>query len=279
MSYAPQRLLELQAYWRSNGGVSLGIVGDARHVRGYHLGRDRIYSDVGLGDRDYSVQVSCDRDGLTNAASAIDLGKLGGSYDKLRHFSVWLVRQCQSGNALYSQIREIIYSPDGISTLRYDRERGFASAPRTGEAEPHTNHTHISFYRCYEQTDKVQLFKPYFEGGDMLVVMSVEKFAKPIKWTVKAGTILSGYSPSRPGAPIKSVHFDRDSSASADAYVGVEYPSLPRDQWPTPRGYPFLRVVDGIFAGLLIAAAQVTLDDQPNPCQAWIDWLKTAPKE
>lgn len=165
MSYAPDSITKLAAYWRARKGVNLGIVGDTRHLKGYHLGKDRIYdgSGPGLGDRDYSVMTARDRAGLTNAASAIDLGKLNGGYLDLRKFSMWLVKRCQAGAPGTSDIREVIYSPDGKRILRYDRQRGRTSAPREGEADAsHAWHTHISWYRDAESRDKVGTFAPFF---------------------------------------------------------------------------------------------------------------------
>lgn len=177
MSVAPATLLDLQAYWVSQGGVSLGIVGNAVHCKGYHLGRDRIYGSCacrpknicvpGLGAADYSVQTARDRAGLSNAASAIDLGRLGGSLSNLYAFSRWLVERCRTNQPGTADIREVICSPDGTTVLRWDRERGHASAPRPGEAdESHLTHTHISYYRDSEDRDKRPVFAAYFaEGG------------------------------------------------------------------------------------------------------------------
>ena len=184
MSSAPRSLLDLQSYWIAQGGVSLGIVGNYVHCKGYHLGRDRIYGACacrpknicvpGLGARDYSVQTARDKAGLSNAAAAIDLGKLGGSLKNLYAFSSWLVERCRTNQPGTSDFREVIYSPDGKTVLRWDRERGHASAPRPGEADAsHLSHTHISFYRDSEARDKRPVFAPYFdEGGDMVPVLT-----------------------------------------------------------------------------------------------------------
>ena len=159
MSTSPLHLRRLRDYWVARGGVHLGIVGSmASHCRGYHLGRDRIYGPIacrrggvprpGQGDADYSVQAARDRAGLSNAASAIDLGRLGGSLPELYRFSRWLVERCRANAPGTDAIREIIYSPDGRTVLRWDRERGHTSAPRSGEGDnSHLTHTHLSFYR------------------------------------------------------------------------------------------------------------------------------------
>jgi hypothetical protein len=161
MSYAPAALNALARYWVAQHGVNLGIVGDSSHQdkgTSYHLGKDHLTLTA------YSRQTPRDRAGLTNAASAIDLGKLKASYGELRSFSSWLVQQCRKNAPGTADIREIIYSPDGRTVKRYDRERGFASAP---VAEPqlskdHLWHTHISFYRDSEKRDKTVIFRPYF---------------------------------------------------------------------------------------------------------------------
>jgi hypothetical protein len=164
MTYAPAPLAELAAYWTAQGGVSLGIVGNAAHTAGYHLGRDRIYdgSGPGLGDSDYSVKLARDRAGLTNAASAIDLGKLDGSLGELRAFSRWLVKHCTESAAARHDVREIIYSPDGVKVQRWSGvDNAIHSGAGNGD-DSHLTHTHISFYRDSEHRSKVELFAPYF---------------------------------------------------------------------------------------------------------------------
>ncbi|HSV93276.1 MAG TPA: hypothetical protein VLH81_09370 [Desulfobacterales bacterium] len=190
MTANPRTLRDLGAYWASQGGLNLGVVGSLRtHCRGYHLGRDRIYGPVacrpggvarpGLGDADYSVRTARDRAGLSNAASAIDLGRLDGSLEQLRAFSRWLVGRCRANRPGTSDIREVIYSPDGRSVLRWDRERGPSSAPRSGEADDsHLTHTHISFYRDSEGRDKRPLLAPYFRRK-LAAVSAASRAAAP----------------------------------------------------------------------------------------------------
>lgn len=181
MSYAPDSLRELQTAmrgWTGLSPISLGIVGDTRHTRGYHLGKDRIYdgSGPGIGAMDYSVKTSRDIAGLTNAASAMDIG----NFAKLRAMSKWLVLQCQQNAPGTRDIREIIYTPDGSTVLRYDRQRGYNSTPRPGEADnSHLTHTHISWYRDSEERDKVALFARYFgsaAGDEIVKTFNVPEF-------------------------------------------------------------------------------------------------------
>jgi len=172
MSYKPASLQALEALWSANGGVNLGVVGNQRHCAGYHLGRDRIYGpcactldgscEPGLGDADYSVKATRDRLGLTNAASAIDFGKLGGSLANLYAFSAWLVGRCQAKAAGSSDVREIIYSPDGVKVQRYSGLDGLIhTGPGNGDLS-HKGHTHVSYLRDSELRDKRPLIAPYF---------------------------------------------------------------------------------------------------------------------
>jgi len=169
VSFAPSSLTELGRYWIQHGGAMLGIVGDAAHTTGYHLGKDRIYDGTGpgLGDDDYSVRLTRDSKGLTNAASAIDLGKLDGTYARLYDFSRWLVTQCQNSAPGTQDIREIIYSPDGQRVQRYS---GVDGKIHTGEGNgdaSHRSHTHISYFRDSQDRAKVPVFAAYWEDDDM----------------------------------------------------------------------------------------------------------------
>ena len=160
VTYNPASLRALGAFWTAQGGVNLGVVGDTAHAAkgySYHLGADQ------LAPTAYSIKTARDKAGLTNAASAIDLGRLGGTLSGLRKFSAWLVAEAQKDEPGTADIREIIYTVDGKTVLRWDRERGYASPPRAGEADDsHLTHTHVSFYRDAEARDKRPVFAPYF---------------------------------------------------------------------------------------------------------------------
>jgi hypothetical protein len=164
MTFAPPSLVALGKYWRSQGGVLLGIVGDPAHASkgiSYHLGESQLTAKA------YSRVTTRDRAGLTEAASAIDLGRLDGNLTNLRAFSAWLVDQCQANAEGTRDIREVIYATTvkgTVKVVRYDREQGIQSEPDTGEADnSHLTHTHVSFYRDSQGRDKVGIFAPYFE--------------------------------------------------------------------------------------------------------------------
>lgn len=174
MTYAPQTLLDLADYWQGEGGVNLGIVGSmASHCKGYHLGRDRIFGPCacrpggdckpGLGDADYSVKWPRDLAGLTDAASAIDLGKLGGSLAALWDFSAWLARRAMAGDPTCSDIRDIIFwDPKRNVVVGWNALSPAGLIDGYGDAS-HKTHTHISFWRDSEGRDKRPAFRPYFE--------------------------------------------------------------------------------------------------------------------
>jgi hypothetical protein len=188
MTYSPPTIRELASVWTLNGGVNLGIVGDLAHIaRGvsYHLGEDRLIPGA------YSNQTARDRAGLTNAASALDLGHADKT--KLRKFSVWFVARCRMNEAGTRDVREVIYSPDGVKVLRWDRERGYASTPRTGEADDsHLTHTHISFYRDSETRSKTALFLPYFVTPPDTSTGGVIVNSYPVPKVPSVGTVTKG---------------------------------------------------------------------------------------
>lgn len=161
-TFNPPKLVELAALWTSHGGVNLGIKGDPRHAaRGvsYHLGKDDLL------DTAYSIQSARDRKGLTNAASAIDLGALEGSFPNLRAFSGWLVARCRADPAVRRDIREIIYTPDGTKVQRYSGiDNKIHTGPGNGDLS-HRTHTHISYFRDSETRDKLAPFQPFFVAG------------------------------------------------------------------------------------------------------------------
>jgi hypothetical protein len=180
MTFAPPSLLDARAYLKSRTGltsVELGITGDPDHAAkgtSYHLGKDQLTDDA------YSRRTARDRAGLSNAASALDIGM----FARLREMSVWLVGQCRANAPDTRDIREVIYSPDGKVVWRWDRERGVTSQPRTGEASnSHLTHTHVSWYRDSEFRDRTAVFRRFFEGDDMpLSNDDVDRIARRV-WT------------------------------------------------------------------------------------------------
>lgn len=164
MTYEPPTLLAVRAYLLPRTGlpaVSLGIVGGSSHTSGYHLGWDRLRAHLGAAD--YSVRESPRDANPTGAAMALDIGNFARPDGRsLRDLSMWLASQAAAGAPGTSDIREIIYSPDGRVVRRWDR----LAIRSTGDLS-HLSHTHISYHRDSEQRDKLPLFRRYFEGDDV----------------------------------------------------------------------------------------------------------------
>jgi hypothetical protein len=257
MTYAPASIQTLARYWTAHGGRNLGIVGDTRHrTRGtsYHLGRSQLTSDA------YSRITPRDRAGLSEAASALDLGALNGNLGQLRTFSRWFVERCRTNAPGTSDVREFIYSPDGIRVLRWDRERGVSSAPRTGEADnSHLGHSHISFYRDSQERSKVGLFSPYFvappdtsTGADDVRVVTVtnRRWPSPRRFKAKVAE-LRRFTATEELDPIPG--FYEGWAAGTTEIQGNE---------GVPHGVGFLELASGGSAGKYVLAAQVALEGE-----------------
>lgn len=170
-TYTPQTIRDLKNYLEAHGAViSIARFCEpktGRQYRGYHLGKSQIMKgDLSggcppSGTADYSIQTARDKAGLTEARAAIDI-QFGKA--RLRDFTRWAFNQARANAPGTQDWREVIGSTDGIKVLRWDRERGYDSLPRAGEADDsHLYHTHISFYRDSESREKVTAVKPYFE--------------------------------------------------------------------------------------------------------------------
>lgn len=164
MTFAPDSLADDRRFLMAHltftdGPGSVGIVGDDNHQQtgsSYHLGKSANKPDS------YSIVESPrDRKGLTEAASALDVGRfsvgIGGRTHNLRTFSVWLVDQCERGAADTLDIREVIYSPDGTTVKRWDRLKH-----RTTGDSGHRTHTHLSRFRDAQNRGFTPLFTRYF---------------------------------------------------------------------------------------------------------------------
>ena len=169
MTYAPDTLIAARRLLIDTvpglTGAEVGIVGDTAHAAtgtSYHLGKDQ------LATSSYSIVESPrDRNGLTNAASGLDIGEFAftrrGKTHNLRTFSAWLVGECKAGAADTKDIREVIYSLDGQTVKRWDR----LGRRSTGDSS-HRWHTHISYFRDSEKRDKTGLFRRYMTETGLL---------------------------------------------------------------------------------------------------------------
>lgn len=150
MTNAPDDLMAVRRYLLGAAGLSgdsVGIVAGPADASGggYHCGRSGL-SAIGHLTSDYSVRESGrDSGGLTDAASALDIGDFAAGGKTLRQLSAWLAARCAAGDPRTADIREIIYTPDGSTVRRWDR-LGIRS---TGDSS-HLYHTHLSFFRDSE---------------------------------------------------------------------------------------------------------------------------------
>ena len=154
MTYAPQTLLNARAYILDQTGLAsgaVGIVGDSAHTYGYHLGKDRLPSG------DYSTRTSRDQAGLTNAASALDIGNFGS----LWQLTEFLVAEARNGRL--PDVREIIGPLRDGRAYRWDHLDGW-TAVRRSAGDSHEWHIHASYYRDSEHRDKTGPFRAFFEG-------------------------------------------------------------------------------------------------------------------
>lgn len=182
MTYAPANLLALRSYLVGMGAPVLGIVGNpTTHRRGYHLGRDRIYSSTGAGDLDYSVRTTRDKAGLTNAAAAIDIGRHNRLIGLGRH--LLLLRP--------PDVRELIAErSDGSHLWRWDSVSGRVTG--FPESDELYHHLHISYFRDSEYRDKLAPFRAFYglpdTSTEVDVVYTIKGVPGPFPATVKAGT-------------------------------------------------------------------------------------------
>lgn len=154
MTYAPADLKQIQRYLRERTGLpwaSIGLTHQVPEGGGYHEGRDLLHAankcpDCPGGDYSYTESIR-DRRGLTDAASGLDLGDFDVVYKGVRRTRRDLTRflLARFDDPRARDIREIIYSLDGVTVRRRDRE-----GRRTNGDKSHTSHDHYSLYRDSE---------------------------------------------------------------------------------------------------------------------------------
>lgn len=156
----------------------VGTAGGPAHVAegtSYHLGKDQLK----MGKNPYSARTARDKAGLANpeTANLASAGDVDDDLDELRDMSVWIVGECRKPNPHPDtlDIREIIYSPDGVTVFTWDREQGQTSPPQRRGSASHKTHTHFSWYRDSGLRDKTGVFRRYFNrnntgGSDMIPI-------------------------------------------------------------------------------------------------------------
>lgn len=180
MSFAPKTLLALRAYLKTETGLAdneLGIVGDTAHRYGYHLGEDR------LPTGDYSARTARDIAGLSDAASATDVGM----FPRLPALTAYLVALGRAGEL--PDVRELIGPGADGRAYRWDSLSGWKPQPRD-VGDPHEWHLHISWYRDSEGRDKTAAFRAFFDGqGELMSEQELNQLLDKIHAvTVPGGT-------------------------------------------------------------------------------------------
>lgn len=194
MTFAPQPLLDARAYLKGRDADldnnEVGIVGGPSHIAAgtsYHLGADQL----DMSKNPYSARTARDKAGLAdpqirNAACALDVDD---DLNELRDMSSWIVQECRTGAADTLDIREVIWSPEGLTVWTWDREQGQGSAPQRRGDSSHLAHTHFSFYRDATRRDKTSIFRRYFDTHQGVNVMGDIPFNTDCEACIK-GTAL-----------------------------------------------------------------------------------------
>lgn len=153
MTNAPADLLGFRVGVQQRTGltaVEVGIVGDSAHAAtgGYHEGLTDL-TRAGVINTDYSVRLPRDKAGLTESASAFDIGyrwPRGGNAAWLR-FNNLFAADLRANHPALAAVRAINYSPDGTRKVRIDRENGWREQSTTDVVDIHT---HGEMYRDTE---------------------------------------------------------------------------------------------------------------------------------
>lgn len=183
MTYAPDDLLAVRKYLKPKTNLddnSLGIAGDTAHATtgGYHEGNDDLAAANRL-NTDYSKRESPrDRPG-TNAASAFDIGNFDHNGRNLRQLTQFIVAACKRNDSRCRDIREVIYTPNGVTVERWD-----ALGIRTTGDSSHLYHTHTSFFRDSEgrranPDNFMGLLTEFFEGKTQMTDVTAINVTDP----------------------------------------------------------------------------------------------------
>lgn len=287
MSYAPQSILDVARLWTAHGGSNLGIVGDTAHQGrpSYHNGKDVITRYGRTCANDYSICHPRDVAGLSDAASALDLGPGAAGFGALRDFTRRLGAAVVRGDPDTKDIRDVLGTDDGVTVRCWisPQVSGKTGTILTGCADSsHLTHTHISWFRDSRDHDLTPVFRRLLEQPaaapapqpptatsevEMIATVTVKPFPQPVHLAIPAGATVEGYDPARPGKPVVTRAFGSPTGTWADATVEVLWSGYPAGtEAPVPRGGPFLRVTEGVYKGLLVPASQVQWSPPPDPC-------------
>lgn len=159
MSVAPQSLIEVRRYIAEKAGLprSNMSIRAARSSHGFHAGKSEIFGPNGDGKKDYSVKDARNMLGLSEASSAIDI-KL--PQKTLRALTAFLVEAGKNGTAIFEVIGPDANGAATYYSVRTDWQPNHKLAPKS-----HEWHIHLGLYRDTEFTDRVAIFRPFFEAA------------------------------------------------------------------------------------------------------------------
>lgn len=235
MSYAPQNLLDVREYIQAHTGLSdndLGIVGDKYHTSGYHLGRDRLPAN------DYSNRLPRDKAGLTNAASASDIG----NFSQLRELTSFVLDRCRDGRM--TQIRAINGPWFDGRAYRWDSQNNWQAVIKP-RGDSHETHAHLEWWRDTEHQDKTWIFREFFEGDDAMFCRLGDKSEKVLAMQVmivdiggRVGTSADPYADCDGSyGPNTSAGLSAAVGGGGDYYGPWQYAALHRKHsLPGPKG-------------------------------------------
>lgn len=236
MTYAPDTLVAARNVMILHTDLSpleLGIVGDGSHTAkgtSYHLGASALAPGA------YSATSSRDRAGLSEAASALDIGQFAEGSANLRSLTAWLFDIWSDRHPLTRDIREIIGTIDGRTVIRVDAEDEWGESPSPGEADSsHLTHTHISMYRDAERRYSLRdLLALYWEEHMAITQSDVDLIVQGV-WARRLQQPAQVYDATRPPVAVDGVVTIEPLAASAaDATIAtldhaVAAQSLTRD--------------------------------------------------
>lgn len=246
MTQAPADLLELRSRIQARTGltaVELGIVGDSAHAAtgGYHEGRTDL-ERAGVVGSDYSTRLPRDRAGLTESASAIDIGaRWAAGRSVWLRFNAALVAALHANEPALAAVRAVNYTDANGATLRTDREHGWST-----ESNSDRDHTHVEWYRDTEGNRQasldrlVQLVDQVVAGGP---VAAPPPAGRPAPGPAIAFPLPSGYYFGPKSGPAYSVSgfYGRVFNGRTDAQWLQEWASqLARRGWSIGVGKTYL---------------------------------------
>lgn len=160
MSYRPQSLVDAARYLGEKMAIpQLNFsIRAAKSARGFHAGKAEIFKS-GEGNRDYSVKDPRNKAGLSEASSALDI-RWPGHLKRLRALTAHLVEQGKAGNLLFEVI-----GPDSTGKANYwSAKTGWLPKPALAPAS-HSWHIHLGFWRDTETSDRIAVFRGFFEAA------------------------------------------------------------------------------------------------------------------